>query len=158
VNQGRDAAAEGTRSRLAVVARVGFRFCAVPLEYAIETMRLLPIEAIADAPPYVAGLSVIRGVATPVVDVAALLGASGKAARLILLRVGARRVAIAVDAVIGVQRLDEQLLAQTPPLVQGARVELIESVGAMDAQLLVVLRASRLLSEDAWSNLERVGR
>jgi purine-binding chemotaxis protein CheW len=153
VNTGHDEAA-GTGGILAIVARAASRLCAIPLEHAVEIMRVLPIEPVADAPPFVTGLAIIRGAPVPVVDLAALLGGAGEATRLILLRVGDRRVAVAVAAVIGVQRLDHQLLAETPPLLQVARADLIESVGVLDAQLLVVLRASRLVPEDAWHKLE----
>ncbi|MCU1279831.1 MAG: hypothetical protein JWM53_3377 [bacterium] len=117
-------------------------------------MRVLPIETVADAPAFVTGLAIIRGAPVPVIDLAALLGGAGETTRLILLRVGERRVAVAVAEVIGVQRLDDALLGETPPLLQAARADLIESVGILDAQLLIVLRAARLLPEDAWHKLK----
>ena len=117
-------------------------------------MRILPAEPVADAPSFVTGLSIIRGAPVPVIDLAALLGDSGEATRLILVAVGERRVAVAVAAVIGVQRLDPETFAATPPLLQLARAELIDSIGVRDAQLLLVLRASRLLPEDLWDKLE----
>ena len=139
----------------AVVARVGARLCAIPLAHARETMRLLPIEPVADAPPFVLGLSIIRGEALPVVDLGALLGGGGERTRLVTLRAGQRSLAIAVDAVLGVQSLDDAALAAAPALTQATRPDLIEAIGVLDAQLLVVLRAARLLSEDDWRRLER---
>jgi purine-binding chemotaxis protein CheW len=132
---------------LAIVARVAARLCALPLGQVVETMRLLPVEPVADAPPGVIGLSIIRGVAVPVVDLAVLLGGSEPPTRVILLRVGERLVALAVAELVGVRRLDADLLAATPPLLQLARAELIESIGVLDAQLVLVLRAARLLPE-----------
>ncbi|HEY2744390.1 MAG TPA: chemotaxis protein CheW, partial [Polyangia bacterium] len=96
---------------LAIVARVGARLCAVPLTHARETMRMLPIEPLAGAPPFVLGLAIIRGQAVPVIDLGALIGGGGAPARLITLNVGERSVAIAVDAVVGVQRLEGATLA-----------------------------------------------
>jgi purine-binding chemotaxis protein CheW len=151
VSVGEDEAAG--RGTLAIIARVGARLCAIPLAHARETMRMLPIEPLADAPRFVLGLSIIRDQAVPVVDLAALLGSEGARARLIALRVGERSVAVAVDAVVGVQRLETETLASVPPLVQVAGAEAIEAMGVLDAQLLVVLRASRLLSDDDWQRL-----
>jgi purine-binding chemotaxis protein CheW len=134
---------------LVILVRAATRLCALPLGHVIETMRLLPIEPVADAPAGVLGLSIIRGAPVPVVDLAALVGASEAPTRLILLRVGARTVALAVAELIGVRRLDADRLEATPPLLQLARAELIESIGILDAQLVVVLRAARLLPEES---------
>ena len=145
--------ARGTTA--AVVARVGARLCAIPLAHARETMRLLPIEPLADAPPFVLGLSIIRGEALPVVDLAALLGGRGERARLLTLRAGERSLAVAVDAILGVRSLDDATLAAAPALAQATRPDLIDAIGVLDSQLLVVLRAARLLSEDDWRRLAR---
>jgi purine-binding chemotaxis protein CheW len=147
-----EAAAQGG---LAIVARVGARLCAVPLAHARETMRMLPIEPLADAPPFVLGLAIIRGEPVPVIDLGALVGGGGARGRLIALRVGERSVALAVDAVVGVQPIDGATLAAAPPIAQIAHAEVIEAIGVLDAQLLLVLRASRLLSEDDWQRLAR---
>jgi chemotaxis signal transduction protein len=55
------------------VVMVGARACAFPLHHVAETMRPLPIESVAGTPSFVRGVSVIRGVPTPVVDLKALL-------------------------------------------------------------------------------------
>lgn len=158
----------------ALLTRVGARLCAVPLAHAVETMRLLPVSPLGDAPPFVRGLTVIRGVAVPVVDLGALLGEpAGGVTRLVLVRVDEPRgagqaagraaaepaptaercVALAVDGVLGVVHLDPTALQATPPLAQAAGAEMLAAVGALDAQLLVVLRASRLMTEETWQQL-----
>ena len=148
-----------------MLTRLGARLCAVPLAHAVETMRLLPTTPLADAPPFVRGLAVIRGLPVPVLDLGPLVGEPpGAAARLLLVRVdgerdraeaGARYVALAVDEVLGVVTLDGAALAETPPLAQAGQATLLQSVGALDAQLLLVLRASRLVDEALWHRLER---
>jgi purine-binding chemotaxis protein CheW len=185
----------------ALLTRVGARLCAVPLAHAVETMRLLPVSPLADAPPFVRGLAIIRGQAVPVVDLGALLGEPAVAVtRLVLVRVEERPgpgnvpslatrtqklggpwpgralgvravepaaaetagedgqdlgrcVALAVDGVLGVVHLDPNALQATPLLAQSASADLLAAVGALDAQLLVVLRASHLLTEETWQQL-----
>ena len=67
-------AAHPTESSLPVLAmRAGDRVCAVPLAHVSEVMRPLPIEPLAGAPPFVPGLAIVRGKATPVVDLTAVL-------------------------------------------------------------------------------------
>lgn len=137
---------EALQSLLA--CRAGGRACALPLEHVIETMRPLPIEPIADAPSFVRGVAIIRGGPVPVVDCAALIaGTATPATRFVLARVGDRRVALAVDDVLGVVSLPRARLGELPPLLRDAAGEAIAAVGTLDARLLLVLETGRLLPE-----------
>lgn len=143
----------GAGSRLgALLVRSGSRLCAIPLHHVVETLRPLPVESLAGAPPFLRGLAVIRGEAVPVVDLGFLLGA-GQAAetgRFVTLTVGDRRIALAVEAVLGLRELDASDLSETPPLLQELDPDLVEAVGALDGQLLLVLRGARLVPEKVW--------
>jgi purine-binding chemotaxis protein CheW len=116
-------------------------------------MRPLPVTPLAGTPPPVAGAAVVRGAPVPVVDLAALVGADRVAppARFVLLRLGARCAALAVDGVVGVARVDS---AAAEPLLSGAAAGAVASLGAtLDGELLVVLRAARIVPEGAWRAL-----
>jgi purine-binding chemotaxis protein CheW len=127
------------------------RVCAVPLMQVIETMRPLPVEPISGIPSFVLGVSIVRGVPTPVVDLGTLLGMPGGiAGRFVTLRVGDRQVALSVDEVLGVYNLDSSTTQKLPPLFQGASRDIIEAMGTLDTQLLVVLRQGWELPEDVW--------
>ena len=145
--------------RAALVVTAGSRACAVPLAHVIETMRPLPIEAIPGMPPFVRGLAVVRGSPAPVVDLAEALGATETHAptRFVLLRLGSRRAVLAVSAVVGVRDLDVVSLEQMPPLLRGAGAALVEAIGMLDAELLVVLHATRILPEETWERLDAHG-
>jgi purine-binding chemotaxis protein CheW len=138
---------------LIVVA--GSRTCAIPIAHVVETMRPLAVDAIPGAPSFLLGLSVIRGTPVPVVDLEAAVGAGGarKISRFVALKVGERRVALAVGSVLGVLDLDGTRVEEMPPLLREARAEVIEAIGVLDAQLLLVLRASFLLSEEIWQKV-----
>src|SRR5215471_17791700 len=125
----------------------------------IETMRLLPIEAIAGAPRFVLGLSVIRGEPVPVVDVAQLLGAEAVQPRRLVTVRGARRpLALAVDAVLGVRAVAADQLSELPPLAGAVASEVVAAIGTLDAQLLVVLQAARLVPDAVFDLVERAAR
>jgi purine-binding chemotaxis protein CheW len=117
----------------------------------IEAMRPLPIEALPGAPDFVLGLAVIRGRPTAVLDLRALLGDGDAAhepeARFVTVRAGDRQIALSVGAVAGVRALDPSSFGELPPLLKGARRDAIEAIGTLDAELLLVLRASRLVQE-----------
>jgi purine-binding chemotaxis protein CheW len=142
------------RARRSLVVRVQTRLCAVPLEHVVETMRPLPVESIAGMPAFVRGVSVIRGVPTPVVDLGALLGAPANAfERIVTLRLGDRQVALAVNAVLGIRDLGLSAIQELPPLLGGASTDLIEAIDTLDEQFLVVLRAGWELPDEVWRAL-----
>jgi len=129
---------------------------ALPVEHVLETMRPLPCEPVAGAPSFVAGAAVIRGYPTPIVDVGTLLGAPGhtQAARWISINVAARAVALAVAEVIGVRRLaDVCAEGAMPPLLTSAAHGAVSSLSVLDGELLVVLEAARLVSDEVWTAL-----
>jgi purine-binding chemotaxis protein CheW len=117
-------------------------------------MRPLPIEPIAGVPAFVRGISIIRGVPTPVVDLGLVLGTpGGVAGRFVTLRLGDRQVALSVDTVLGVRDLDGSTIQELPPLLQEASKDFIEAVGTLDARMLVVLRSAWELPEEVWQGL-----
>ena len=139
-----------------LVVTVGGLACAIPLHHVAETMRPLSIEPVAGTPGFVRGVSVIRGAPTPVVDLKALLENGENSAaygRFVIMKVGERRVAIGVDGVVGLRNLDSAQMAELSPMLRDVAADLIEAIGTRDAQLLVVLRAARIVPDAVWTTL-----
>lgn len=141
-------AATVENQQLMLLFRARHRLCAMPAEQVSETMRPLAVEPLAAAGDFVLGLCGIRGMSVPVVDAGALLGVAGRAqpARFVVLRVEDRAVALAVEAVVGVQTVSARTLQELPPLLGEASAALVSSIGAVDGAFLLVLRAARILS------------
>jgi purine-binding chemotaxis protein CheW len=129
------------------------KVCAVPLVHVIEIMRPLPIEELAGVPSCVEGVAVIRGIPTPVIRLAALLGSPADSPqRFVTLRVDDRQVALAVERVLGVRELETRA-QQLPPLLLDASKDIVESIDILDEQLLIVLRAGWELPPEVWHTL-----
>lgn len=140
---------------LCLLVRAGRKLCALPLEHVDETMRPQPVHAVAGAPPFVRGVAVIRGTPVPVVDAAYALGEEAShTTRFVTLRTADRCVAFAVDHVLGVSRIDRKAVADLPPLLAHANVDVVAAIGTLDAELLMVLRSARLVPEAVWAALE----
>ena len=139
----------------ALLVRAGTCICALRLAHIVETMRPLAVAPLPDMPEFVRGLSIIRGEPVPVVDAGTLLGApSGQPPeRYVTVRAGARTVALAVDAVIGVRELESSWLGGLPPLLGNAGAGTIESIGVLDADVLMVLRAGSIVPMELWKRL-----
>jgi purine-binding chemotaxis protein CheW len=140
-----------------MVARVGARLVALPIEQVVETTCPLPLAALVGAPPFVLGLSILRGEAVPVIGGAELLEGSRSQAitRFISLRLGLRSAALAVDEVVGIRPFASADTRALPPLLGATPANLVKALGVLDGELLLVLQAARLVPEPVWQQLAR---
>lgn len=137
-----------------LVCRAGGQLCAVPLGHVVEVMRIMPISRVSGAPHYVCGLSIIRGEPVPVVDTGLLVGGRATASqRLITVRAGGRTIALAAEAVLGTWAIGTDQLRQLPPLLRDAATETIAAVGTLDAELVFLLQAARIIPPDLFDRL-----
>ncbi len=144
-----------------LLCSIGDRLYAIPIAHVVETMRPLPVEPIADAPPFVRGLAIVRGVPVPVVDGARLVGIEAASApgsgRFVTVRVADRHVVLTVDRVLGVREFSATALHALPPLLRDAADDVVAAIGALDAQLLFVLRALHLVSASVAASVDAPG-
>lgn len=137
-----------------LLCRIGTRVGALALRDIQETLRPLPVEPLASAPPFVLGITILRGSATPVIDVERLLGSTTSTiGRFVSLKLGARNVVLAVAAVLDVRSLSLQTLSPVPKLLGEASATLVSALGSLDAELLMVLEASHVVPEAVWESI-----
>jgi purine-binding chemotaxis protein CheW len=134
--------------------RVASQACALPAAQVEEIMRPMPIDAVAGLPPFILGVSLIRGTASPVIDARRLLLGHAEAwnpRRFVTLRLGARHAALAVDEVLGVRAVPDALTA-LPPLLADVG-PLIAGIARLDAELMLVLKTGRMVPEEIWDGV-----
>jgi len=135
-----------------VVFRAGAALAALPVEHVVETMRPLGTTPLASAPPYVLGAAIVRGAPVPVIDLARLLsGQSAPVSRWITLRTGERTAALAVGEVLGIRRAGTE---HAPALVAGVATSVLDGLGVLDHDLLVVLASARVVGAEVWAALD----
>ncbi|MEI9985897.1 MAG: chemotaxis protein CheW [Aliidongia sp.] len=138
-----------------LLCRAGAGLCALPLDQVVEIMRVLPTEPVAAPPPCTSGLSIIRGSPVPVLDLGCLLGeAKREPERFVTVKVAGRTVALAVEAVLGVRRIEAAELEALPPLLRDAARDAVAAIGALDAELLLLLRTGRLVPDSVFDRLD----
>jgi purine-binding chemotaxis protein CheW len=136
-------------SMICLLCRVERRLCALPIGMVHEIMRPLPVEPMAWTPHFVLGASVIRGDPVPVIDGGRLFGEdAAEPRRLVLIRVGERRVALLVDDVVDVRAIDAASLSALPGLLSDASGDRVAMLGSLDGEFLFVLQAARLLESE----------
>lgn len=126
------------------------------MAHAIETLRPLPVRSLPGLTPSIAGVAIVRGCVTPVVDLDRLLGGPGDpGTRWLTVRAATRQVAFAVAEVVGARRIDTDRLAPLPPLAALAGESGVDAVTVDDAELMLVLAAARIVPAEVWSRLDR---
>jgi purine-binding chemotaxis protein CheW len=143
----------------ALVFAAGTSIYAIPIEHVAETLRPLPTWALSGTPEFVVGVSIVRGTPVPIIDVSRLTCRDGAPAptRFVTIKIGSRRAALAVSSVIGVRRLSAGTLAGLPGLLQGVTDRGVAAIGTLDAELLVVLNATHLVSDEVWRAIDEQG-
>jgi len=148
-------ASDEAGSKAWLLCRARKMVCALPIEHVVEVMRTLAVEQFVGAPTFVRGLSIIRGVPVPVVDLGLILCGEGiRGALLVTIREGARTIALAVDQVIGITKIEADAFGRLPPLLHNVAADTIAAIAALDGELVVLLRAAWLVPEDVFARLD----
>jgi purine-binding chemotaxis protein CheW len=135
----------------ALVFRAGSMLCALRLADVIETMRPLGTRPLAGTPAFVRGVSIVRGVPTPVVDVARLLGGErAEVCRFVAVRTERGPVVFATGPVLGV-RITAPGDGSGHPGLLGAAGRLVAGVGTLDGETVLLLQSMRVVPDEVWA-------
>jgi purine-binding chemotaxis protein CheW len=135
----------------ALVFRAGPLLCALRLDEVVETLRPLDTQPLAGTPPFVRGISVLRGVPTPVIDVARLLGGARiDPERYIAVRTERGAVALATGPILGIRTVDANAAGGHPALLGARSSRLVAGVAAAGAEPLLLLQSMRTVPDEVW--------
>lgn len=134
-----------------LVFRAGPLLCALRLEEVIETMRPLETRALTGTPAFVRGITVLRGVPTPVIDVSRLLGGGpSEAERYLAVRTERGAVALATGEVLGIRTVEADATGGHPALLGGGNTRLVAGVGTLGTEPLLLLQSMRAVPDEVW--------
>jgi purine-binding chemotaxis protein CheW len=149
---GQFASASEDAGGMSLVFRAGSMLCALRLDEVIETMRPLDVRPLAGTPSYVRGVTIMRGVPTPVVDVARLVGGEqAGVSRFVAVRTEHGPVAFATGPVLGIRTVAPDAPPGHSALLGGASSRLVAGVGTIDAEPIILLQSMRVLPDDVWA-------
>lgn len=150
-------AAEGAAGEMSLVFRAGTLLCALRLDEIIETLRPLAVRPLAGTPAFVLGITIMRGVPAPVVDVARLLGGGeAEVARFVAVRTERGPLAFATGPVLGIRATGADTTAQHGTLIGGGVSDtLVAGVSTLDAEPLLILQSMRVVPDEVWAAAAR---
>jgi purine-binding chemotaxis protein CheW len=141
-----------------LVFRAGSLLCALSLDEVIETMRPLETRPLAGTPSFVRGISVLRGVPTPVLDVSRLLGGGpGEIDRFVAVRTERGAVALATGAILGIRAVTAESTGGHPALLNGGSSRLVAGVATIGADPLLLLQSMRTVPDEVWEAAAAAG-
>lgn len=144
---------------VALAAKIGNKICAINALEVQEVFRPLPIEEFSSFPSFVLGLSIIRGIQTPVVRLSLIIEGDknisykGNKKIWILIKNVEKRIAIEVDSIVGIFELPYESFQSVPTLLEHAYSDSITACGILDNQLLLLLQTTRFIPEDVWEKI-----
>ena len=138
---------------MSLVFRAGRLLCALHLDEVIETMRPLAVHPLAGTPAFVRGISIMRGIPAPVIDVARLLGGTdAPASRFVAVRTGRGPIAFATGEVLGIQPIiAAETERQYTPLLGVAPTRLVAAIGTLHTEPLFLMQSMRLVPDEVWA-------
>jgi len=124
-------------------------------EYAIEVdvvqgiERLISITRVPNTPSYVKGVTNLRGIVTPIIDLRERFGLELKEVddrtRIIIVSLEAYNVGLIVDAANDVLDIPRNAIGPQPDVVGSVQSEFIAGVAKIDSRLFVMLDLQKVL-------------
>jgi purine-binding chemotaxis protein CheW len=135
-----------------VLFRVAEAPMAVPVAQVEYVERLGPLTQVPGAPPFLRGVTSLRGQVVPIVDLAERLGLGsrplGPKARVLVVRVDDQVVGMAVDDVLRVLYLSEDAVQPPPPVVARVSARFLAGVAYIQGDVVLVLNLQRVLTPE----------
>ena len=121
-------------------------------------VRLQPVTQVPQAPAFVEGVTRLRGMVLPVVDLRKRFGLptqeTTKETRIVVARMGALAVGMLVDAVIEVRKVPEEDIDPPSPLVVTTGSVFISGIAKVDEEcMIIVLDLGLVLSAEEQADL-----
>ncbi|PFP30805.1 chemotaxis protein CheW [Bacillus sp. AFS073361] len=133
-----------------LIFKVGQEEYGVHISQVVSIERMQNITPYPNRPPHVLGVTTIRDVITPVVDLrAALTGETLKptdATRIIIVQVHEKAIGLVVDAATDVLDITPDTV-QHPNLMETKEVSYLKGISKLDERLLILLDIEELLED-----------
>ncbi len=132
-----------------VAFRVGSQEFALNIFQVERILRYQKPAVLPKAPDYLEGVAQYAGGVVPVIDLRkrlSLVAPVKEETRMMVLELEAQRVAVVVDQVLEVLRVDTTTITPPPPMVKGLAAAYISGIITRPDRTIIVLNAAKLFS------------
>jgi purine-binding chemotaxis protein CheW len=140
-----------------VIFELSNEFYGVEIGTVEGIIKMQPITAVPHAPPFVEGVTNLRGAVLPVMDLRKRFGqppqAATKDSRIVVAVMGALKVGMIVDGVSEVLRVADDAIEPPSPLVTTVETTFIKGIAKVADRLIILLELSQVLSAPEQAQL-----
>lgn len=120
-------------------------------------IKIQPITSIPQAPEVVEGVTNLRGIVLPVINLRKRFGLScgenDKDTRIIVSTINGLKIGMIVDGVSEVLRIQDQVIEPTPPMVSTVDTAFINGIIKLEGRLVILLDLARVLNLEEQNEL-----
>ena len=140
-----------------VIFELANEFYGVDISTVEGIIKMQAITAVPHAPPFVEGVTNLRGAVLPVMDLRKRFGLAAQAqtkdSRIVIVVMGALKVGIVVDGVSEVLRVAEEAIEPPSPLVTTVETTFLKGIAKVAQRLIILLDLSKVLSVQEQAQL-----
>jgi purine-binding chemotaxis protein CheW len=140
-----------------VIFELASEFYGVDIATVEGIIKMQAITAVPHAPPFVEGVTNLRGAVLPVMDLRKRFGLPPQTAthdsRIVIAVMGGLKVGIVVDSVLEVLRVPEEAIEPPSPLVTTIETTFIKGIAKVAERLIILLDLSKVLSVQEQASL-----
>ena len=120
-------------------------------------IKMQEITRIPHSPSFVEGITNLRGLVLPVIDLRKRFGLESREisrdSRIMVVALGSMKVGMIVDAVSEVLRVPSESIEPPPPMTTSLRANFITGIAKLDDLLVILLDMSKILTTDEQTEL-----
>ncbi|MGB9715089.1 MAG: protein phosphatase CheZ [Thermodesulfovibrionales bacterium] len=135
---------------------LGSNECSIPLLKVREIINIPPITRMPQSPPYIEGLTNLRGNIIPIVNLKKLINLNGNnnPDKVIVLSDGKINFGILVDGITGVINIEESAIEPAENILKGKNISFFAGVAKLPDRLVGLIDTKKLLPSDDMSLFE----
>jgi purine-binding chemotaxis protein CheW len=134
-----------------LVFRVGQEEYGVHISQVVSIERMQEITTFPNRPPFVLGVTTVRSVVTPVVDMrTALIGEAlevSHTTRIIIVMVNEQEIGLVVDAAVDVIDILPETIQHPNLMMQIKNVSFLKGISKLESRLIILLDIEQLLED-----------
>ena len=144
-----------------VIFELSNEFYGVEIGTVEGIIKMQPITAVPHAPPFVEGVTNLRGVVLPVIDLRKRFGqppqAPTKDSRIVVIVMGQLKVGMVVDGVSEVLRVPDEAIEPPSPLVTTVDTTFIKGIAKVAERLIILVELSKVFTTAEQAQLPHLG-